>query len=165
MKQVFVIKSHEQITKVIAYMHSNYTQANNEGKPLVVRIDQKEDDRSTAQNRLYWMWLGQIEKVTGQCKNDLHIHFKRNKLIRIYYRDDQQYAEMCDAIKVLQKNEQAEYQAIADSVIRMTSTTNMTTKQMTEYLNYIHDFAVKQNIKLVIPDDLLWCYQVKVTNE
>ena len=61
-KAVFPIQSHADITKAINFMHTNYTQAINEGKPLRVVIDQKQDDRSTAQNRLMWMWLGQIEK-------------------------------------------------------------------------------------------------------
>ena len=64
-KAVFPINSHADITKAINYMHTNYTRAINEGKPLRVVIDQKQDDRSTAQNRLMWMWLGQIEKKTG----------------------------------------------------------------------------------------------------
>jgi hypothetical protein len=51
-KAVFPIQSHADITKAINYMHTNYTQAINEGKPLRVVIDQKQDDRSTAQNRL-----------------------------------------------------------------------------------------------------------------
>ena len=39
-KAVFPIQSHADITKAINFMHTNYTQAINEGKPLVVRIDQ-----------------------------------------------------------------------------------------------------------------------------
>ena len=71
-KAVFPIQSHADITKAINFMHTYYTQAINEGKPLRVVIDQKQDDRSTAQNRLMWMWLGQIEKKTGQDKDSLH---------------------------------------------------------------------------------------------
>ena len=35
-KAVFPIQSHADITKAINYMHTNYTQAINEGKPLRV---------------------------------------------------------------------------------------------------------------------------------
>ena len=42
-KAVFPIQSHADITKAINYMHMNYTRAINEGKPLRVVIDQKED--------------------------------------------------------------------------------------------------------------------------
>ena len=42
-KAVFPIQSHADITKDIIYMHTHYAQAINEGKPLVVRIDQKQE--------------------------------------------------------------------------------------------------------------------------
>ncbi|MEB6679872.1 recombination protein NinB [Acinetobacter lwoffii] len=157
---VFTIKDHSDITKAINFMHTNYTQAINEGKPLRVVIDQKQDDRSTAQNRLMWMWLGQIERKIGQDKDSLHYEFKKKFLIYIYRRDDQEFAETCNAIAMLKQNECEEYRVIAEQVIRLCSTTKLSIKQMTEYLNYVHDFAVvKLGIHLTVPDDLKWCYQ------
>jgi len=159
-KAVFPIQSHADITKAINYMHTHYTQAINEGRPLRVVIDQKQDDRSTAQNRLMWMWLGQIEKKTGQDKDSLHYEFKKRFLIYIYRRDDQEFAETCNAIAMLKQNECEEYRVIAEQVIRLCSTTKLSVKQMTEYLNYVHDFAVvKLGVHLTVPDDLKWCYQ------
>lgn len=159
-KTVFPIRSHADITKVINYMHTNYTQAINEGKPLRVVIDQKQDDRSTAQNRLYWMWLGQIERKNGTDKDQLHYEFKKKFLIYIYRRDDQQFAEMCHAIAKVKQSEPDEYETIGKQVIRLCSTTKLSVKQMTEYLNYVHDFAVvKLGVHLTVPDDLKWCYQ------
>lgn len=158
-KAVFPIQSHADITKAINYMHTNYTQAINEGKPLRVVIDQKQDDRSTAQNRLYWMWLGQIERKNGTDKDQLHYEFKKKFLIYIYRRDDQQFAEMCHAIAKVKQSEPDEYKAIGEQVIRLCSTTKATVKQMSEYLNYVHDFAVTQlNVFLTVPDDLKWCW-------
>lgn len=159
-KAVFPIQSHADITKAINYMHTNYTQAINEGKPLRVVIDQKQDDRSTAQNRLMWMWLGQIEKKTGQDKDSLHYEFKKKFLVYIYRRDDQQFAEMCHAIAKVKQSEPDEYKAIGEQVIRLCSTTKLSVKQMTEYLNYVHDFAVAQlHVHLTVPNDLKWCYE------
>jgi len=159
-KAVFPINSHADITKAINYMHTNYTKAINEGKPLRVVIDQKQDDRSTAQNRLYWMWLGQIERNNGTDKDELHYEFKKKFLIYIYRRDEQQFAEMCHAIAKVKQSEPDEYKAIGEQVIRLCSTTKATVKQMTEYLNYVHDFAVTQlGVHLTVPDDLKWCYQ------
>ena len=159
-KAVFPIQSHADITKAINYMHTNYTQAINEDKPLRVVIDQKQDDRSTAQNRLYWMWLGQIERKTGQDKDSLHYEFKKKFLIYIYRRDDQDFAEMCDAIARVRQSEPDEYETIGKQVIRLCSTTKLSVKQMTEYLNYVHDFAVTQlHVHLTVPDDLKWCYE------
>ncbi|NAR78956.1 hypothetical protein GPS50_04245 [Acinetobacter haemolyticus] len=157
---VFTIKDHSDIGKTINYLHNNYTKANFEGKPLRVVIDQKQDDRSTAQNRLYWMWLGQIEKKTGQDKDSLHYEFKKKFLIYIYRRDDQEFAETCNAIAMLKQNECEEYRVIAEQVIRLCSTTKLSVKQMAEYLNCVHDFTVvKLGVHLTVPDDLKWCYQ------
>ncbi len=159
-KAVFPINSHADITKVINFMHTNYNQAINEGKLLRVVIDQKQDDRSTAQNRLMWMWYDQIGKKTGQDKDSLHYEFKKRFLIYIYRRDDQDFAETCNAIAMLKQNECEEYRVIAEQVIRLCSTTKLSVKQMTEYLNYVHDFAVvKLGVYLTVPDDLKWCYQ------
>src|SRR5690606_24596912 len=159
-KALFPIQSHADITKAINYMHTNYTQAINDGKPLRVVIDRKQDDRSTAQNRLTRMWLGQIEQKTGQDTDSLHDELKQRVLIYIYRRDDQEFAETCNAIAMLKQNECEEYRVIAEQVIRLCSTTKLSVKQMTEYLNYVHDFAVvKLGVHLTVPDDLKWCYQ------
>ena len=158
-KAVFPIQSHADITKAINFMHTHYTQAINEGKPLRVVIDQKQDDRSTAQNRLYWMWLGQIERKNGTDKDQLHYEFKKKFLIYIYRRDDQDFAEMCDSIAKVKQSEPDEYETIGKQVIRLCSTTKLSVKQMTEYLNYVHDFAVTQlGVHLTVPDDLKWCW-------
>ena len=158
-KAVFPINSHADITKAINFMHTNYTQALESGKPLRVVIDQKQDDRSAAQNRLYWMWLGQIEKKNGTHKDQLHFEFKKKFLIFIYRRDDQEFAEMCRAIAKVQQSEPDEYQTIGKQVIRLCSTTKLSVKQMTEYLNCVHDFTVtKLGIHLTVPDDLKWCW-------
>ena len=125
-KAVFPIQSHADITKAINYMHTNYTRAINEGKPLRVVIDQKQDDRSTAQNRLYWMWLGQIEKKNGTHKDQLHYEFKKRFLIYIYRRDDQDFAEMCDSIAKVKQSEPDEYETIGKQVIRPVSYTHLT---------------------------------------
>ena len=157
---IYKIQNHYDIARVANYLNMNHGRAAGDGKPLVVRVDQRQDDRSTAQNRLYWMWLGQIEKKVGQDKDSMHYEFKKKFLIYIYRRDDQEFAETCNAIAMLKQNECEEYRVIAEQVIRLCSTTKLSVKQMTEYLNYVHDFAVvKLGVYLTVPDDLKWCYR------
>lgn len=153
-KAVFSIQSHADITKAINYMHTNYTQAINEGKPLVVEIKPECLNRSKAQNRLYWKWLHEIHRKTGNDEDQLHFEFKKKFLIGILKRDDDEYAAMCLAIKTLKQSESEQYEAIANGVIRETSTTRMDTKQFTEYLNLIEAFALKTfGLVLPVPDD------------
>ena len=81
---LFTIKDHSDITKAINYMHTNYSQAINEGKPLVVRIDQKEETLSHAQRRLYWLWMTEYGKQRGLDKEEASAFFKYKYLSIIY---------------------------------------------------------------------------------
>ncbi len=47
----------------------------NIGKEL--RIERHERKRSMSQNALYWLYLGIIERETGNLADDLHQYFKR----------------------------------------------------------------------------------------
>ncbi|MFW1838626.1 recombination protein NinB [Acinetobacter gyllenbergii] len=157
---VFTIKDHSDITKTMSYLHTNYTQANFEGKPLVVSISPECKKRSVAQNSLYWKWLSVIERKTGNDKDQMHFEFKKKFLINILKRDDKEYAEMCLALSALKQSESEQFRAIADGVIRETSTTRMDTKQYTEYLQQIEAYALaKLGISLPVPDDLKYALQ------
>ena len=151
----FVIKSFEEVGRAIAYMHRHHADAVSDGKPLVVRIDQKADDRSKAQNRLYWLWLAQWSKKQGTDKDYEHNFFKRTLLARIYHRDDvAEYRNTYNAVKQLRVEKHPLYAQLADSVTMLTTTTDASTAQFTEYLNDIHAFCLKHGCYLHTPDDL-----------
>ena len=159
-KAVFPIQSHADITKAINYMHTNYTKAIESGKPLVIRIDQKQEDRSKAQNRLYWKWLSQWSKHQGTDKDSEHLYFKKHFLARIYYRDDVgQYRNTFDAVKVLKDQKHSMYQQVADGLSELISTTDASVEQFTEYLNDIHAWCNKQGCYLRTPDDLKFLFE------
>ena len=160
-KAVFLIQSHADITKAINFMHTNYTQAINDGKPLRVVIDQKQDDRSTAQNRLYWLWLSQWSKRQGIDKDTEHLFFKKQFLARIYHRDDVgQYRKTFTAVKVLKEQKHPMYQQVADGLNELISTTDASIDQFTEYLNDIHAFCNKHGCYLHTPDDLMYAWEM-----
>ena len=160
-KAVFPIQSHADITKAINYMHTNYTKALEENKPLVVRIDQKQEDRSKAQNRLYWLWLSQWSKRQGTDKDTEHLFFKKQFLARIYHRDDVgQYRKTFTAVKVLKDQNHPMYQQVADGLNELISTTDASIDQFTEYLNDIHAFCNKHGCYLHTPDDLMYAWEM-----
>ena len=159
-KAVFPIQSHADITKAINFMHTNYTQAINEGKPLRVVIDQKQEDRSRAQNRLYWLWVAQFAKHQGTDKDTEHLFFKKQFLARIYHRDDVgQYRNTFAAVKVLKEQQHPMYQQVADGLNELISTTDASVEQFTEYLNDIHAFCNKHGCWLNTPDDLKFAWE------
>ena len=159
-KAVFPIQSHADITKAINFMHTNYTQAINEGKLLRVVIDQKQEDRSRAQNRLYWLWVAQFAKHQGTDKDTEHLFFKKQFLARIYHRDDVgQYRNTFAAVKVLKEQQHPMYQQVADGLNELISTTDASVEQFTEYLNDIHAFCNKHGCWLNTPDDLKFAWE------
>ena len=157
-----VIKSFEEVGRAIAYMHKHHANALSDGKPLVVRIDQKEDDRSKAQNRLYWLWVAQWAKRQGTDKDTEHLFFKKQFLARIYHRDDVgQYRNTFAAVKVLKDQKHPMYQQVADGLNELISTTDASVDQFTEYLNDIHAFCNKHGCWLNTPDDLMYAWEIK----
>ena len=173
-KAVFPIQSYADIDKAVNFIDSNYTKALEENKPLVVRIDQKQDKRTTAQNRLYHLWMSEIERKTGQDVESLKFIFKKKFLAKIYIRDMQDMAEKYESIRfmksVLNRMDDGDPEKKAGGIhyenivtmfiLRYVSTTLANVKQFTEFLNNIHDYAtVKLNVYLTIPDDLKWCYE------
>lgn len=156
----FVIKSFEEVGRAIAYMHKHHANALSDGKPLVVRIDQKQEDRSKAQNRLYWMWMNQWAKRQGTDKDTEHLFFKKHMLARIYARDDVgQYRNTFAAVKVLKDQKHPMYQQVADGLNELISTTDASVNQFTEYLNDIHAFCLKHGKYLSTPDDLMFAME------
>lgn len=157
-----VIKSFEEVGRAIAYMHRHHAAAFEDGKPLVVRIDQKQEDRSKAQNRLYWLWMSQWAKHQGTDKDTEHLFFKKQFLARIYHRDDVgQYRKTFAAVKVLKDQKHPMYQQVADGLNELISTTDATVDQFTEYLNDIHAFCLKHGCYLHTPDDLMYAWEMK----
>ena len=156
---VFTIKDHSDITKTMSYLHTNYTKANFENKPLVVEIKPFEKDRSKAQNRLYWLWMAQWAKHQGTDKDYEHLFFKKRILARIYVRDDVSvYRTTFAAVKALKEENNPAYEQVAEGLNELISTTDASVAQFTEYLNDIHAFCLKNGCYLETPDDLKWCY-------
>lgn len=100
-------------------------------KKYTVKIDLKREIRSLPQNKLMWMWLNCISAETGNDKNDLHDYFKDLWL------------------PVKQVN------VLGKWIEKTASTTELDSKQFTDYLNKIQQFAnTDLGIVLPQPEDL-----------
>ena len=152
---VFTIKDHSDIGKTINYLHKNYTQANFEGKPLVVTISTKQETLSAAQRRLYWLWMTEYGNQRGLDKEEASAFFKYKYLSIIYNRDNVgEYPETFKVMRDLKKSGASEYEPLRQFVSNRMSITEATTKQMAEFLNDIEIFSLKDGVKLTCPDDL-----------
>jgi hypothetical protein len=54
----------------------------NEGK--LFRIEKQVKPRTLSQNSFYWLYLGVIERETGNNSNDLHEYFRRTLLTPVF---------------------------------------------------------------------------------
>lgn len=102
----------------------------NIAKPFVVDVAAYVPKRSNAQNRLYWSWINLIARDYGWRAEELHEVFKQKF---IGYVDAEVFNEKVSIVK---------------------STTRLSTKEFTEYLEKIEQFAnEKLGIQLPHPDD------------
>ena len=151
----FVIKSFEEVGRAIAYMHRHHAMACADGKPLVVRIDQKQETLSSAQRRLYWLWMTEYGKQRGLDKEEASTFFKYKYLSIIYNRDNVgEYPETFKVMRDLKKSGASEYEPLRQFVSNRMSITEATTKQMAEFLTDIEMWCLKDGVKLTCPDDL-----------
>ena len=153
----FVIKSFEEVGRAIAYMHRHHADALSDGKPLVVRIDQRQETLSGAQRRLYWLWMTEYGKQRGLDKEEASAFFKYKYLSIIYNRDNVgEYPETFKVIRDLRESRNPGYEPLRQFVSNRMSITEATTKQMAEYLNDIEMWCLKDGVKLTCPDDLMY---------
>ncbi len=151
----FVIKSFEEVGRAIAYMHKHHANALSDGKPLVVRIDQKQETLSHAQRRLYWLWMTEYGKQRGLDKEEASAFFKYKYLSIIYNRDNVgEYPETFRVMRDLKKSGSSGYEPLRQFVSNRISITEATTKQMAEFLTDIEVWCLKDGVKLTCPDDL-----------
>jgi hypothetical protein len=114
-----------------------------------VSIREKVKDRSADQNALYWKWLTVIGNELGESKEDVHERYKGRYLANIYERDNPDYAALIQTIReVWRHGMKTEALNLNREIIRLTSTTTATVKQMTEYLQSIEHDAASLAIKL-----------------
>lgn len=107
----------------------------------------KADKRRLAQNKCYWGWLTDLERtkvnaIAGMMKEDWHERFKYDFLVPIFIRDDKEYAKTFTTLEVvLRQMGRPTHKVLLDNVLKMTTTTNASPKQFTEYLRCIEQFA------------------------
>lgn len=103
------------------------------GMPIFeVQIQKYRKIRSYRQNKLYWMWLNIISDYNGDDPDDLHQFFK-GEFLGYETRD---VFNRPTAIPI--------------------STTGLSTKKFSEYLDKIEEHAGKFNIVLPHPQDYKW---------
>lgn len=149
MKKIFVIRDRDVISRVASYLEAQPLD------PLLeISVTLHHKDRSIAQNSLMWSWITIIANEWGWTKDDVHEHFKKKHLVKIYERDEVGYASMIQSVRLIHtKGMKQEAKAMSKEIIRMTSTASATVKQFAEYLKDIERDMISKGFSLPHPED------------
>ena len=131
------------------------TQLYDAGHRFEVEVGPITNDRSKAQNRLYWKWLTVISEL-GESVNYYHIYFKRHILAKIYLAEGnvEGLKERVDRLKEIKPlvSDDA-YEEIAKTLADAITTTAATVQQFTQYLQEIEKWSIDMGIILPRSDD------------
>lgn len=97
-----------------------------------VTIEPYKKNRSNAQSRLYWMWLGIIGDDTGNSPENLH------EILKLKFLGTEKINSLGYSIEIPK------------------STTKLTTQEFTDYLDKIEALALSIDIRLPHPQDLYY---------
>lgn len=110
-----------------------------------VTIKEHKRNRSAEQNAFYWEVVTLLAEHFGYIKDDMHEELKRRFLAPIFIRDDEGYASMWSAVESVPEPEKSILRA---EVLRLTSTTKASVKQMTEFIEDVIRLAHENYIRL-----------------
>ena len=145
MNKALIIRSEEQANLVCEVIKTLPFEPVHE---VIIKPHKK--NRTLAQNAIYWKWLTILASEYGDLKEDRAEYYKEKFLVNIYIRDDESYNEMVQAIRLIKKEGMlAEYESIKKAVLDLTSTTNASVKQFSEYLDSIEKHAHSLGIGFV----------------
>ena len=97
-----------------------------------VIIEPYKKDRTKAQNRLYWLWLGIIAADTGNSPENLH------EVLKLKFLGTEKIQSLGYLIEIPK------------------STTKLTTQEFTDYLDKIEALALSIDIRLPHPAELYY---------
>lgn len=125
-------------------------------KVHVVTIKEYSPKRSEAQNKIYWLWCRTLGDQIGMTKDEMHIEFKGRYVLPVLLTEgDEETTEMNEAIKVVWQAglKQQAITAKRNMIRHTVSTTKLTVKQFTVFLNDIEQYARDGQIALPYPPE------------
>lgn len=124
-----------------------------EGEEFFVSISKQEKKRSIEQNKLYWKWVGEIADSLYDDRSRMHSYLKEHILLPIMRRDFPDVEQMVKSVKALRKGGHPQADLWKNTVLEwMVSTTRLSVKQFTEYLEDVEKWASGMQIVLTKPE-------------
>lgn len=127
-KQFFILRDQIHLDNCINFLRKTVC----DGRTCV-EVKDYVKNRSDAQNRLYWAYMGVFAKETGDSKEMQHLNFASTLL-------------GFDEVPGMRQGEEVVF-------IRPRHTSTLTTQEFTDYLRKIEMTAAKMGWRLPVPDD------------
>jgi hypothetical protein len=107
-------------------------------------------------NALYWKWCNEIGNYLGETTDEVHRRNKKRHLLPILEREGMQgIGDTMSAIRTLHNEGRQGYAKMFHSrLIDQATTTTLSTKLMSEYMEQVEREAVSLGINLPRPEDL-----------
>ena len=151
MKKTVVLREKINFTQASKYLDALSSEP--EIHELVIRP--YKSSLSSNQRRLWWMWMTRKSNHTGYTKEECHLDNKKRFLVPIFERDDKEYSLMIDSVRdIHKKGMHGHAKHLQDQIIKMTSITDASTKQMTECLDDVFKDCQQCGVVLTVPDDI-----------
>lgn len=148
-RRTFIIESEQVIDILTKFLKSQPAEP-----VLEVTVEEKQKDRTIAQNRLYRLWGGVIADELGWDRKDVYTYCRKEHLMGIYERDDKGHAEMMRSVrKVWTMGMKQDAERMHDYIVDRISTASATVKQFMEYLKEIEKDMAGKGIILPHPED------------
>lgn len=122
-------------------------------KPQEFTLKTYRRNRSIEQHNTYRWWLKIFADELGDDSDSLHEQLKQKFLIPILERENEDYQHLMKAVNRHREKGQHKEAAFWENIVRKkASTTDLDTKQFTEYLSLVESFAAQFGIALPQPD-------------
>lgn len=136
MKRLFVIRDAAILANMVAAVSANWQAAVDAGAPLGINVAPYRKTRSSEQNALMWVWLGQLADdawVGGKqySAETWHEHIKRELLPETNARGDHKWESTPDGGRRC-----------------VMSTTRLTDAEMSDYMHALGAFAASVGVEL-----------------
>ena len=118
-----------------------------------ITVEPHKKDRSVQQNALFWKWMTVIGGEVGMTKQEMRDEYVGQFLVPIFTRDDPEYAELWEAVRdVWRGGDKDGAMLLRKNIVRLTSTTHASVKQMSEMMEDIERDAISKGIYLPAPE-------------
>lgn len=125
---MIVVHQKEGLEQAVKQFHQRVAFQWNGEKPIELLFDEYRSPMTRSQQGLYWRWMTDIARATGQNKDDIH------DMLRYRFLGTEEVTVGTETFN------------------RLPSTTRMTTLEMSEYMTKIEAWAYTLGIMLLIPE-------------